>query len=167
MLHVDINKWHVDIIYLACRGQKYGTIENRTYNVMIHQAQCNYPVVILYPTGHSIAPMNTAFYPIENTNETHWIPHCNPVNGDITHWKQQYNWCSIITHWVMQGTLLDIARGKKTHNSLDKNHIKPQTMGDPIYTCNPLGKAFYALLGTTIKENLTFGHFLIDEFLKL
>ena len=36
MLHVDINKshvniimLHVDIIYLACRGQKYATIETR------------------------------------------------------------------------------------------------------------------------------------------
>ena len=35
MLHVDINKshvniimLHVDIIYLACQGQKYATIQN-------------------------------------------------------------------------------------------------------------------------------------------
>ena len=24
--------------------------------------------------------------------------------------------------------------GWKTHNSLDKNHIQPQTMGEPLYT---------------------------------
>ena len=28
MVHVDIFMAHVDIIYLACRGQKYATIEN-------------------------------------------------------------------------------------------------------------------------------------------
>ena len=28
---------------------------------------------------------------------------------------------------------LALARGKKTHNELDKNHIQPQTMGDSFY----------------------------------
>ena len=42
MLHVDINKshvniimLHVDIIYLACRGQKYATIPYRLKSLII------------------------------------------------------------------------------------------------------------------------------------
>ena len=82
MLHVDINKshvnidiLHVDIIYLAhIEGRSMASLKTEhintgTYNVMIHYTQWYHPVGTLYPTGHSTAPYEYSILP--NTNKTH------------------------------------------------------------------------------------------------